>query len=131
MPATGKLKRRYREGSAGIDGYLDDYAFLIQGLLDLYEASFNVQLLSQAMHLQKAQDRLFWDVKAGGYFTTSGQDRSILMRTRNAYDSVEPSANSVAAMTLLHLWQLTDQQGYKDKADKTLATFATQPGNSP
>jgi hypothetical protein len=122
--ATGRLKRRYRGGSAGIDGYLDDYAFLIQGLLDLYEASFDVRLLSRAMRLQQTQDRLFWDDKAGGYFTTSGQDRSILMRTRNAYDSVEPSANSVSAMNLLRLWQLTDQQTYKDNADKTLAVFA-------
>jgi len=123
QPASGKLKRRYRAGSAEIDGYLDDYAFLTQGLLDLYEASFDVRLLSWAIQLQQAQDRLFWDEKQGGYFTTSGQDRSILLRTREAYDSVEPSPNSVAAMNLLRVWQITDQQSYKDKADKTLAAF--------
>jgi len=123
QPASGKLKRRYRAGSAEIDGYLDDYAFLTQGLLDLYEASFDVRLLSWAVQLQQAQDRLFWDEKQGGYFTTSGQDRSILLRTREAYDSVEPSPNSVAAMNLLRVWQITDQQSYKDKADKTLAAF--------
>ena len=122
--ASGKLKRRYRAESADIDGYLDDYTFLNQGLLDLYEASFDVRLLSWAIGLQQAQDRLFWDEKQGGYFTTSGQDRSILLRTREAYDSVEPSPNSVAAMNLLRLWQITDQQSYKDKADKTLAAFA-------
>jgi uncharacterized protein YyaL (SSP411 family) len=118
------LKRRYRAGSADIDGYLDDYAFLTQGLLDLYEASFDVRLLSWAIQLQHAQDRLFWDVKQGGYFTTSGEDRSILLRTREAYDSAEPSPNSVGAMNLLRLWQMTDKQPCKDKADKTLATFA-------
>ena len=123
QPTSGKLKRRYRAGSADIDGYLDDYTFLIQGLLDLYEASFNVRLLSWAIELQQTQDRLFWDQKQGAYFTTSGLDRSILMRTRDAYDSVEPSANSVAAMNLLRLWQITDQQDYKDKADKTIAAF--------
>jgi uncharacterized protein YyaL (SSP411 family) len=123
QPASGKLKRRYRAGSADIDGYLDDYTFLIQGLLDLYEASFDVRLLSWAVQLQQAQDRSFWDEKQGGYFTTSGQDRSILLRTREAYDSVEPSPNSVAAMNLLRVWQITDKQGYKDKADKTLAAF--------
>jgi uncharacterized protein len=117
------LKRRYRAGSADIDCYLDDYTFLIQGLLDLYEASFDVRLLSWAIELQHTQDHLFWDEKQGGYFTTSGQDRSILMRTREAYDSVEPSPNSVAAMNLLRLRQITDQQSYKDKADKTLAAF--------
>ncbi len=124
QPASGKLKRRYRAGSADIDGYLDDYTFLTQGLLDLYEASFDVRLLSWAAQLQQAQDRLFWDEKQGGYFTTSGQDRSILLRTREPYDGVEPSPNSVAAMNLLRLWQITDKQGYKDKADKTLAAFA-------
>ncbi len=124
QPASGKLKRRYRAGSADIDGYLGDYTFLTQGLLDLYEASFDVRLLSWAVQLQQAQDRLFWDEKLGGYFTTSGQDRSILLRTREAYDSVEPSPNSVAAMNLLRLWQMTDQQNWKDRADKTLAAFA-------
>ncbi len=124
QPGSGKLKRRYRAGSAGIDGYLDDYTFLTQGLLDLYEASFDVRLLSWAVQLQQMQDRLFWDEKQGAYFTTSGQDRSILLRTREAYDSVEPSPNSVAAMNLLRLWQMTDQQNWKDKADKTLAAFA-------
>ncbi len=124
QPASGKLKRRYRVGSADIDGYLDDYTFLTQGLLDLYEASFDVRLLSWAVQLQRAQDRLFWDEKQGGYFTTSGQDRSILLRTREAYDSVAPSPNSVAAMNLLRLWQVTDNQAYKDKADRTLAAFS-------
>ncbi len=123
QPSSGTLKRRYRAGSADIDGYLDDYTFLNQGLLDLYEASFDVRLLSWAIQLQQSQDRLFWDQKQGGYFTTSGQDRSILLRTREAYDGVEPSPNSVAVMNLLRLWQITDQQTYKDKADKTLAAF--------
>src|SRR5262249_22606343 len=91
--SSGQLKRRYRAGSAEIDGYLHDYAFLNQGLLDLYEASFDVRLLSLAVQLQETQDRLFWDQKQGGYFTTSGQDRSILLRTREAYDGVEPSPN--------------------------------------
>src|SRR5258708_13271111 len=71
QPAFGKLKRRYRAGSADIDGYLDDYTFLNQGLLDLYEASFDVRLLSWAEQLQQPQDRLFWDTNLAGYFTTS------------------------------------------------------------
>jgi len=131
QPASGKLKRRYRAGSADIDGYLDDYAFLNQGLLDLYEASFDVRLLSWAIRLQETQDHLFWDQKQGGYFTTSGRDRSILMRTREAYDGVEPSPNSVAAMNLLRLWQITDQQSYKDKAVKTLASFGPRLEQTP
>jgi uncharacterized protein YyaL (SSP411 family) len=131
QPTSGRLKRRYRAGSADIDGYLDDYAFLIQGLLDLYEASFDVRLLSWAIELQQTQDHLFWDEKQGGYFTTSGKDRSILMRTREAYDGVEPSPNSVAAMNLLRLWQLTDRKRYKDNADKTMTAFGLRLGQRP
>src|SRR5260370_21593684 len=96
QPESGKLKRRYRAGSADIDGYLDDYTFLNQGLLDLYEASFDVRLLSWAIRLQETQDRLFWDQKQGGDFTTSGQDRSILLSTRDAHDRLETSPNTVA-----------------------------------
>jgi uncharacterized protein YyaL (SSP411 family) len=123
---TGRLKRRYREGSVEVDGYLDDYASLITGLLDLYEASFDVRLLSWAIKLQQTQDRLFWDPKQGGYFTTSGKDPSVLLRTHEAYDGVEPSPNSVATMNLLRLWQITDQHDWKDKADKTVSAFASR-----
>src|SRR5260370_24947954 len=86
QPESGKLKRRYRAGSADINGYLDDYALLNQDLLGLYEASFDVRLLSWTIRLHETQERLFWDQKQGGYFTTSGEDRSILLRTREAYD---------------------------------------------
>lgn len=125
-PKTGHLKRRFRNGNVQIDGYLDDYAFLIQGLLDLYEASFDVRLLSWAVRLQETQDQLFWDSSQGGYFTSSGSDKSIVLRLRDAYDGAEPSPNSVAALNLLRLWQVTGQQRWKDRADKTLAAFSAQ-----
>lgn len=130
QPSTG-LKRRLREGSVEIDGYADDYADLIQGLLDLYEASFDVHLLSWAVQLQKKQDQLFWDAEQGGFFATSGKDSSILLRARDAYDTAEPSANSVSAMNLLRLWQITDQQSWKDEADKTFTAFSQQLQKSP
>ena len=121
QPATGKLKRRYRLGNAGIDGYLDDYAWAIRGSLDLYEASFDTNLLSWAVKLQRKQDDLFWDPKQGGYFTTTGADKSLLWRSREVYDGAEPSADSVSALNLIWIWQLTDDKVWKDKADKTLA----------
>ncbi len=130
-PATGRLKRRYRDGSVQIDGYLDDYAFLIQGTLDLYEASFDLRLLPWALRLQQTQDQLFWDEKAGGYFATSGKDPSIVLRVRGAYDGAEPSPNSVSALNLLRLWQITDRQSWKEKADKTLTAFSSQLENYP
>jgi uncharacterized protein YyaL (SSP411 family) len=121
---TGLLKRRYREGTAEIDAVVEDYAFLIQGLLDLYEASFDVRLLSWAVRLQEQQDALFWDAKGGGYFATREEAPHVLVRMKDNYDGPEPSANSVAAMNLLRLWQVTDRRGWRDKADATFATLS-------
>jgi len=125
------LQRRYREGHVDIDGFLDDYAFLIQGLIDLYEASFDVKWLTWAIRLQEKQDQLFWDRERGGYFSTTGEDSSILLRMRDDYDGAEPSANSVAAMNLLRLWQMTDRDEWKGKADQTLSAFSNLLQQSP
>ncbi len=122
---TGLLKRRYRAGSAEINGFVDDYAFLIQGLLDLYEASFSVKWLSWAVRLQEKQDELFWDKEHGGYFSTTGHDSSVLIRMKEGYDGAEPSPNSVSAMNLLRLWQMTDRGEWREKAQKTFAAFAS------
>ncbi len=121
---SGVLLRRYREGDAGIEGYLDDYAFMIQGLLDLYEASFDVDDLLWALALQKKQDELFWDGAAGGYFSTVGTDDTILLRLKEDYDGAEPSANSVALLNLSRLAQMADSAEYGQKADMTLAAFS-------
>jgi uncharacterized protein YyaL (SSP411 family) len=122
-PQTGRLRRRYRDGDSAIGGFLDDYAFLVQGLLDLYESSFDVQWLIWAVRLQEEQDRLFWDSRRGGYFATTSADTSILFRTREDYDGAEPSPNSVAAMNLLRLGEMTDRKAWREEAEKTLATF--------
>jgi uncharacterized protein YyaL (SSP411 family) len=127
------LERRFREGEADIDGVLEDYAFLTQGLLDLYEASFEVKWLSWAMRLQSRQDQLFWDAKGGGYYSTRAEASNILVRMKDDYDGAEPSPNSVAALNLLRLWQMTDRREWRDKADATFSALAaelTQPGAS-
>ncbi len=121
---SGVLLRRYRQGEAGIEGYLDDYAFLIQGLLDLYEASFDVKDLLWALALQKKQDELFWDAAAGGYFSTGSTDDTILLRLKEDYDGAEPSANSVALLNLSRLAQMTGSAEYDQKAESTLAAFS-------
>jgi uncharacterized protein YyaL (SSP411 family) len=130
-PKEGSLKRRYRAGQVGVDGFLDDYAFLIQGLLDLYETSFDVQLLSWAVRLQDRQDQIFWDASQGTYFATTNTDPSVLFRMRDEFDGAEPSANSVAAMNLLRLSQVTDNAERKAKADKTFAAFSNRLSRSP
>ena len=88
-----------------MEGFADDYAFVIQGLLDLYEASFEVSWLQFAIELQETQDRLFFDKEGGGYFSGTGNDPSILLRLKENNDSAEPAASSVAALNLLRLAQ--------------------------
>jgi uncharacterized protein YyaL (SSP411 family) len=123
---TSTIKRRYRDGDAAIDGMLEDYVFLIQGLIDLFETSFDVKWLSWALDLQKRQDQLFWDAKGGAYFSTAANASDVLVRAKEDYDGAEPSPNSVAAMNLLRLWQMTDRRDLRDKADRTFRAQAAQ-----
>jgi uncharacterized protein YyaL (SSP411 family) len=120
---TNNLTRRWRNGHAEIPGFVEDYAFYIQGLLDLYESSPDIRWLKLALNLQITQDALFWDAPAGGYFSTSGKDSSVLMRIKNAEDNAEPSGNSVAALNLLRLSQMTDDRVLRTKAEQTIHAF--------
>jgi len=128
---TGKLWRSYRAGGPSVDGFLDDYTGLIGGLLDLYQADFDVHWLARAVSLQETQDRLFGDAKEGGYFDTDSSDPSLLSRTREAYDGAEPSPNSTAAMNLLHLAQFTDRAEWRDRAQKTISAFSARLQSEP
>lgn len=128
---TGKLIRRYRAGEATIDGFADDYAFLIQGLLDLYEASFDINDLAWAFDLQKKQNELFWDSSGNGFFSTTGNDPSVLLRMKEDYDGAEPSPNSVAALNLLRLSQMLDEKPFREMVEKTLAAFGARLQQAP
>ncbi|PYK50066.1 MAG: thioredoxin domain-containing protein [Verrucomicrobia bacterium] len=121
------LYRNYRGGRSGIEGFADDYSFVIQGLLDLYEASFDVAWLKFAVELQETQDRLFFDEKNSGYFSTSGKDESVFLRMKDDNDGAEPAASSVAALNLLRLSQLRDDPAAAGaaRARKTIDVFAT------
>jgi len=118
------LFRNYRESRSGIEGFADDYAFVIQGALDLYEASFEIEWLKFAIELQETQDRLFFDEKAGGYFSTSGKDKSVVLRMKDDNDSAEPAASSIAALNLLRLTQFRDDKKLDERARKTIGEFA-------
>ena len=123
-PSRKILYRNYRGGRSDIEGFADDYAFVIQGLLDFYEASFDVDWLKFAVELQETQDRLFFDEKNGGYFSTSGKDESVFLRIKDDNDGAEPAASSVAALNLLRLSQLRDDQKMAERARKTIDAFA-------
>jgi len=143
--ATGELYRTWREERSAITGFAEDYASLIQGLLDLYEAGFDVRWLQWAEQLQRRQDELFWDAGRGGYFNTRTGDAAVILRLKEDYDGAEPAANSIAALNLLRLdWMIGDdgrgqatedrgqapvgriEENYRAKALRTLAAFRAQ-----
>src|SRR5207249_3469449 len=117
------LVRNFRGGRSEVEGFADDYAFVIQGLLDLYEASFDVEWLRFAVELQKTQARLIFDEKNGGYFSTSGKDKSVVLRMKDDNDSAEPAASSVAALNLLRLAQIRGEKQWEERAEKTTGAF--------
>ena len=122
--AAHTLRRHWRAGQAEVPGFLDDYVFLTRAAIDLYEATFDIQWLQMAIALQAKQDELFWDTAAGGYFSDSGTDKSVLLRMKDDTDNVIPAGNSIAAMNLLRLSQMTDDKPLRQKAEKTINASA-------
>ncbi len=100
---TGTLFRSYRGGRSGVPGFAEDHACLIQGLLDLYEASFEIRWLQWAERLQAGMDEAFWDAAGGGYFSTRADAPGIIARLKEDYDGAEPAPASVAVSNLLRL----------------------------
>jgi uncharacterized protein len=119
----GRLLRRYREGEARFEGQLEDYAFFIQGLLDLYEASFDRGWFEHARLLTEVMIDLFYDDTDGGFFDTTGADASIIVRSKEWHDGAEPSANAVAIGNLLRMEAMTQHDGYGEKARQSLSHF--------
>ena len=120
-----KLMRRSAEDEVRFLAYLDDYAFLIQGLIDLYEGTFNVEWLQEADRLTQQAIELFWDERGGGFFMTAeGIDPHLLLRAKSDHDGAEPSGNSVMALNLLRLTNLFDDEQYRNYAERTTHLFA-------
>jgi uncharacterized protein len=125
-----RLLRSYREGPSSIYAFAEDYAFLIQGLLDLYEADFDTRWLRWAGELQVQMGALFADPK-GGYFSTEEGVPDILFRLRDDHDGAEPAANSVAAMNLLRLSWIFDRVEFRDAATCIMTSSAKLLEKSP
>ena len=126
-----RLLRIYRNGPSKVEGFAEDYAFFIQGLIDLYEASLDIDWLKLAVDLQETQDERFLDSANGGYFSDSGTDSSILIRIKESYDGAMPSANSVSVLNLLRIAQMTGDKEKRRTAEKTLQTFRGRMGEVP
>ncbi len=119
-----KLFARFCDGEVKHAAYLDDYAFLIQALIDLYECEFDAQLLQHAFNLQVKQNKLFWDSEKGGYFFNDGQDPSLLVRSKEAGDNAIPSGNAVSALNLLKLFDYTGDTNFREKAQTLFKVFS-------
>lgn len=122
-PGQDTLRRVFREGPGETHGFADDYAYLISGLIDLYEATFDESHLEWADALQQTQIRLFWDERSHGFFSTPADQPDILVRSKDAADNAEPSTNGVSAWNLLRLGSLLDDAVYMEKGKKTIAAF--------
>jgi hypothetical protein len=118
--ASGVLYRAWREGRGRNEAFAEDYAALIGGLLDLYEATFEARWLRWAERLQRTMNDRFWDDAEGGYFQTAAGDVSIILRLKDDHDGAEPSANSLAASNLFRLAALLHDQEFADRGRRTI-----------
>ncbi len=126
-----KLLARHRDGEDRFAAYLDDYAYLIQGLIDLYECDFDSEILQWAVDLQNKQGELFWDKNKGAFFFTDGSDPGILVRSKEGMDGAIPNGNAVSALNLLRLFDLTLQPTYQKGAMTLFECFSKMMGEYP
>ncbi|KAI8973913.1 spermatogenesis-associated protein 20 [Pilobolus umbonatus] len=124
--STHVLYRIYCDGLSNIEGFVDDYSNLIQGLIDLYQVTLDEKWIKWANDLQKKQDDLFYDNNRGGYFNVSLHDKNILIRMKDELDGAEPSANAVSMSNLTRLYSLLNVSENKTRADAAVRAFQTQ-----
>jgi uncharacterized protein YyaL (SSP411 family) len=121
---NGRLLRSYKDGQARFNAYLEDYACLIDGLIALYEATFDLVWIRKAEELVEEMVRGFWDPQDKGFYFTSEDHESLIHRPKDFYDSATPSGNSVAAGALLKLWKLTGEKRWSEFAVAVLRSTA-------
>ncbi len=127
----GRLLHRYRDGQAGVEANLDDYAFLVWGLIELYEAIFDARHLEVALELTSDMVRHFWDEDGGGLYLTPDDGESLFVRKKEIYDGAIPSGNSVAMLNLLRLGRMTATSGLEEKAARIGSAFSGSVKQSP
>ena len=118
------LLRRFRDGEAGIEANLSDYALLAGSMIDLYEASFNADWIEWADELTDLMIEKFYDEKSGAFYDTPEGSVNLIVRMRDDYDGAEPTGNSIAVMNLLRLSQILDKEKYREIADKTVSYYS-------
>ncbi len=128
---NGRLLHRYREEKAELEAYIDDYAFIIWGLLELYEATFDAGYLKQALGLNDITMQHFWDSDDGGFFFTAQDGEPLLTRQKEGYDGAIPSGNSVSMLNLLRLGRITSDSALEDKAAAIGRVLSSDVAQSP
>jgi uncharacterized protein YyaL (SSP411 family) len=128
---NGRLKRYYRDGRAVEKAFLDDYAFVILGLLDLYELTFDVSWLIEARRLGEEMIDLFDDHQGGGFFLTGRDSEGLIARSKPGADGAVPSGNSIAALAILKLGRLTMSHDFAEQGSRLLEGFSPQLEQSP
>jgi len=122
----GRLMHRYRDGESAIFGNLDDYAFLIWGVLELYDATFNEEYIKLALELSEELDKHFRDDENGGFFFTADYADEILIRKKECFDSATPSGNSVHLINLLRMASMLEDETIIETAEHIIKSFATK-----
>ncbi len=120
----GRLLHRYRQGEAGLPAHVDDYAFFVWGLLELYETTFDPQWLLAALDLSQRLLDHFWDARSGGLYFIADDGKELPVRRKEIYDGATPSGNSVAALNLLRLGRITGNPEWEEKAEQLAAAFS-------
>jgi len=131
MRREGRLLRSHRNGQARHEAYLDDYAFLIAGLIDLYEVSGNPKRMRQAIELDQVLASNYEDADGGGFFLTGPSNETLLAREKPTYDGAVPTGNSVQALNLLRLYEFTTDESYRERAEKLFGAFSQVLKQSP
>lgn len=124
MTNDGRLLRRFRQEEALYPGYLDDYAFLVWGLIELYEATFDIFFLEQAVALNQAMLDIFWDDQHGALYFTGKGNEPLITQTKDLHDGALPSGNSVAALNFLRIGRITGNPELEQKAEQLIQVFS-------
>jgi uncharacterized protein YyaL (SSP411 family) len=127
----GRLLARYRDGEAAFNAYLEDYAFIVWGLLELYEATYNVEYLKKALKLNDDMLELFKDHKSAALFLYGHDSEELITRPKESYDGAIPSGNSAAVMNLLRISRLTGRHEFEDTARSILNYFGHEIESAP
>lgn len=127
----GRLLKRWRQGKGGMTAHLEDYAFMIWGLLDTYECTLEIRFLESAIQLQEATDEFFWDEEKTGYFMTADDSEELIVRAKKLYGGAIPGGNSAAVLNLTRLHRITGKPDYAKRTGELVTAFASEVARNP